>query len=150
MKLVLAAVAAIAALVHPGESHAYCVYNKADRAAQFSSFGGPNFSKTVNPGGKECCPYSERTCNKGKSKTSLVQMSTYIETGSTNLGIGSHSSGYTCGKYMSGGLTEGQGNGYYLPGGGWSELHKDASGYWLWVYNADDSLRETVKCTYSK
>jgi hypothetical protein len=150
MKLALAIIVGVLALAHSSDSAAYCVYNRADRSASFSSFGGPNFSKDVAAGGKECCPYTERTCNAGKKKTSKVQMATYIQTDSVNYGIGAHTSGYTCGKYMSGGFKEGEGWGYYVEGGGWAELHKDGSGYSVRVYNADRSLREKVACTYSK
>ena len=150
MKLaILAAVAVLCSLFHSGDAAAYCVYNKADRTANFHSFGGPNFSKNVKPGAKECCPYSEKTCNKGKSKTSDTQMATSIETSSTNLGIGSVTKGFRCGTLQgqgTKGFTEGDGYGYYVQGSGWAELHKNGDGYVVQVYNADNSHRGTVSC----
>ncbi|QJR16306.1 hypothetical protein [Usitatibacter palustris] len=131
-------------------AHAYCVYNKSDRAAHFGSFGNlTNFSKKVAPGGKECCPYSEKTCNHKKSRTSDTQMATSIETSSTNLGIGTATKGYRCGSLMGegkDGLTQGSGHGYWLQGSGWAELHKSGDGYVVQVYNADSKHRGTISC----
>ncbi len=142
---------ALAALtLGAGTANAYCVYNKSDRPAHFSSFGNlTNFSKSVAPGGKECCPYSEKTCNAKKSRTSDTQMATSIETSSTSIGIGSVTKGYRCGALMGqgkDGLTQGEGYGYWVQGSGWAELHKSGEGYVVQVYNADSKHRGTISC----
>ena len=150
MKLaILAAVAALCSLFGAGDAAAYCVYNKSDRPAYFGSFGGPNFSKTVKPGAKECCPYDKKSCNKGKSHTSDTQMATTIETSSTNLGLGTVTHGFRCGDLMGQGkkqFTEGDGYGYYVQGSGWAELHKNGEAYEVQVYNYDNSRRAVVAC----
>lgn len=149
MKLAIIAAAAVLVLTAAGDASAYCVYNKSDRAAHFSSFGGPNFSKTVQPGGKACCPYNERTCNSGTKRTTVTQMATSITTSSTNLGIGSVTKGFRCGELMGTGMnqfTQGQGHGYWVQGSGWAELHKSGDGYVVQVYNADSKHRGTISC----
>lgn len=143
---------AIAACCLASNSYAYCVYNASDSEAHFGSFGkGTNFSKTLPPGGKACCPYSTKSCNFGKSKTSLVQMATRVETSSTNLGLGTLTKGFRCGSEMAQGsaqFTEGAGLGYHMEGGGYATLNgKVADGSLrVDIYNANDSHRGTAAC----
>ena len=151
MKLaILTTAAALCCAFGSGDAAAYCVYNKADKPAHFGALGGPSFSKTVQPGAKECCVWNEVRCNKKKSRTSKTQLATTIETGGASPGAGSATHGYRCGAPMGQGSkkgTEAEGYGYRLEGGGAAELYKNGDGYEVRVYDSDYKSHGALACT---
>ena len=71
--------AALALFLAVEGAEAFCVYNntKNDNMGVRQTSGG-NFNKPFIPsGGKECCNWQEKSCNKGGKRDSIVRFDVY-------------------------------------------------------------------------
>ena len=60
-------------------AEAFCVYNKTDKPMNAVQTSGGNFGKNIPSGGKECCNWQEKSCNKGGKKDSTVRFKVYYQ-----------------------------------------------------------------------
>ena len=67
----------VAAFLMVEGAEAFCVYNKTDKPMNAAQTSGGNFGKNIPSGGKECCNWQEKSCNKGGKRDSIVRFDVY-------------------------------------------------------------------------
>ena len=69
-------IAAMITLFVPKTAHAFCVYNDAPFSIDVIQWAGgkdfKSFSRTIRPGRKACCHWSNRDCNRSGRRTETV------------------------------------------------------------------------------
>jgi len=62
-------------------AEAFCVYNQTDRRINVEQTGGhkkdSGFVRGIDPGGKECCNWQNKDCNKEGKRDGIVGFSVY-------------------------------------------------------------------------